>query len=352
MVRTSASVWVGWNSLVRPFHTGTPAYWARISTVSWANPRYSIPSKVRPSTRAVSFMDSLCPICEPPGSRYVTSAPWSWAATSNAVRVRVEVFSKMRAMFFPERRRCSKPPYLAALRSSDSLSRKRSSSVVKSSSFRKLRLRRLNPMTNPSSCAGREGPVRRACAGDLGPDYHREASAAPTGRFSTGEGGGGSDGSVAGLLHGGAPHPGGGDDVGQPGQAGDQGGVGRHDLDDLLEGPARHVPGGLELVGQGVDADFLGPPADVAVELVEHGDPEGAEFLPPVVSPIHCLLDDARFPAHTLPPFDRNCPRNPSCHDCSVRPVLGTLPFDHFWSTTNGRYGVESAAQAIAEASS
>jgi hypothetical protein len=39
-------------------------------------------------------MDSLCPICDPVGSRYVTCAPWSCAATSNAVRVRVEVFSK------------------------------------------------------------------------------------------------------------------------------------------------------------------------------------------------------------------------------------------------------------------
>ncbi len=28
MVSRSASSWVGWNSLVRPFHTGTPAYCA------------------------------------------------------------------------------------------------------------------------------------------------------------------------------------------------------------------------------------------------------------------------------------------------------------------------------------
>ena len=66
---------MGWNSFVRPFHTGTPAYSARISTVSCAKPRYSIPSNVRPSTRAVSFIDSLCPIWEPVGSRYVTWAP-------------------------------------------------------------------------------------------------------------------------------------------------------------------------------------------------------------------------------------------------------------------------------------
>src|SRR5450759_5898253 len=62
MVSTSQSVWVGWNSLVRPFHTGTPAYRPSSSTVDWAKPRYSIPSYIRPSTRAVSFIDSLCPV--------------------------------------------------------------------------------------------------------------------------------------------------------------------------------------------------------------------------------------------------------------------------------------------------
>ena len=49
---------VGWYSLVSPFHTGTPAYLARSSTISWPNPRYSIPSNMRPSTR-------LCPGCSP-----------------------------------------------------------------------------------------------------------------------------------------------------------------------------------------------------------------------------------------------------------------------------------------------
>lgn len=71
--------------------------------MAWLSPRYSMPSYIRPSTRAVSFTDSLCPICDPTGSRYVVEAPWSAAATSNAQRVRVEVFSKIRAMFFPRR---------------------------------------------------------------------------------------------------------------------------------------------------------------------------------------------------------------------------------------------------------
>ena len=69
MVSMSARIWVGWNSSVNPFHTGTPEYSARISTLCWLNPRYSIPSKVRPSTRAVSFIDSLWPIWDPLGSR-------------------------------------------------------------------------------------------------------------------------------------------------------------------------------------------------------------------------------------------------------------------------------------------
>lgn len=51
----------------------------------------------------MSRTDSLWPICEPDGSRYVVRAPWSAAATSNAQRVRVEVFSKMSAMFLPRR---------------------------------------------------------------------------------------------------------------------------------------------------------------------------------------------------------------------------------------------------------
>ena len=57
-------------------------------------------SYILPRTRAVSFTDSLWPMCEPLGSRYVTWAPWWWAATSNAQRVRVEAFSKMTATFF------------------------------------------------------------------------------------------------------------------------------------------------------------------------------------------------------------------------------------------------------------
>ena len=94
---------------MRPFQTGTPAYRASVSTVSWAAPRYSIPSKNRPSTRAVSATDSLWPIWLDAGSRTVTWAPWWYAATSNAQRVRVEVFSKTSAIVRPTSRCTSRP---------------------------------------------------------------------------------------------------------------------------------------------------------------------------------------------------------------------------------------------------
>ena len=58
MVSMSASICVGCHRSVKPFQTGTPAYRARSSTSWWANPRNSIPSYIRPSTRAVSLARS------------------------------------------------------------------------------------------------------------------------------------------------------------------------------------------------------------------------------------------------------------------------------------------------------
>ena len=69
MVRKSASIWVGCHSSVSPLYTGTPAYSASSSTSDCLFPRYSIASYIRPSTRAVSAIDSLWPICDPDGSR-------------------------------------------------------------------------------------------------------------------------------------------------------------------------------------------------------------------------------------------------------------------------------------------
>ncbi len=78
---------------------------------------------MRPSTRAVSLAVSLWPMCEPLGPMKVTCAPWSWAATSNEQRVRVESFSKISAMFLPVSFCSSRPSFFAALSSADRSSR-------------------------------------------------------------------------------------------------------------------------------------------------------------------------------------------------------------------------------------
>ena len=46
-------------------------------------------------------MLSFFPICDADGSRYTVCIPRSAAATSKEQRVRVEVFSKIRAAFIP-----------------------------------------------------------------------------------------------------------------------------------------------------------------------------------------------------------------------------------------------------------
>src|SRR3546814_9818037 len=71
---------------------------------------------------------------------------------------RSEVFSKISAIDRPLSRGTSVPAYLAALRSAESLRRCCHSSGVKSSSFKKLRLRRLNttaPLRCPLARSGR-----------------------------------------------------------------------------------------------------------------------------------------------------------------------------------------------------
>jgi hypothetical protein len=57
--------------------------------------------------------------------------------------VRVEVFSKISAISLPSSLRVSVPAYFAAFRAAASRRRYSSSLELKSSSFRKLRLRRL-----------------------------------------------------------------------------------------------------------------------------------------------------------------------------------------------------------------
>src|SRR5450631_838528 len=77
---------------------------------------------------------------------YVTWAPWSNAATSKAHRVRVEVFSKIRAMFLPLRCCSSRPATLSAFSDADRVSSPRHSRGVKSTSLRKFRPLRLFDM--------------------------------------------------------------------------------------------------------------------------------------------------------------------------------------------------------------
>ena len=113
----SARICVGWNSFVRPFQTGTEAYCASSSTMLWPKPRYSMPSNIRESTRAVSAMDSFLPICEPEGSRYTGCMPRSAAATSKEQRVRVLVFSKMSATLLPSQSLCGMPAFFLAFSS-------------------------------------------------------------------------------------------------------------------------------------------------------------------------------------------------------------------------------------------
>src|SRR5690606_18641171 len=71
------------------------------------------------------------------------------AATSNAHRVRVEVFSNSSAMFFPTSWGCSVPARFAALSSAARSMRYRHSCAVKSVTARKLRFRRSTVISDP-----------------------------------------------------------------------------------------------------------------------------------------------------------------------------------------------------------
>ena len=75
IVKKSASVWVGCHLSVSPLKTGTVACWASSTTVAWLAPRYSIASKTRDRTLAVSAVDSLCPIWLDDGSRTELKPP-------------------------------------------------------------------------------------------------------------------------------------------------------------------------------------------------------------------------------------------------------------------------------------
>src|SRR5262249_50123974 len=101
---------------------------------------------------------------------YVTWAPWSNDATSKAERVRVEVFSKIKAISLPSSRFTSVPAYFATFRASESWSKNRSSRGSKSISFRKLRLRRLNiVVVLARPCVAQDTTGRRSSSERLRP---------------------------------------------------------------------------------------------------------------------------------------------------------------------------------------
>src|SRR5207249_9159556 len=102
----------------------------------------------------------------------------------------------------------------------------------------------------------------------------------------------------------------------------------RHDFHHLFEGPAGHEPGRGELMGQGVDADLFGPPPNVAVELVEHCDPEGSEVLAPLVGALNGLVHEGltRGALLVIPSHDVH-----GGSDCRAVGFLPPLPFGHFW---------------------
>src|SRR5260370_5171574 len=149
-----------------------------------------MPAGTRARRRAVSWSGCLWPGGGRGGGREVTWAPWSYAATSNEQRVRVEVFSKIRAMFLPRSRCRSVPAYFACLTSAEMSSRPFHSAGVKSSSLRKLRSRK--PGGIGSSCVGSRSmcqmrhhrtAVRHKIVADAGPgrvDGSKLASAVRT----------------------------------------------------------------------------------------------------------------------------------------------------------------------------
>jgi len=96
-----------------------------------------MPSYMRHSTRAVSAMLSFVPICELPSSMHTTPMPRSRPATSNELRVRVEVFSNSRTMFLPSRKRCGSPAFFIAFKRAESFTSPRICRGVRSSIFRK-----------------------------------------------------------------------------------------------------------------------------------------------------------------------------------------------------------------------
>ena len=100
-VMTSAMVWQGWESSVRPLITGTLAKDARSCSLEATPVRIMMTSTYRDSTRAVSATVSpRWSWVALPSS--ITTSPPNWRMpTSKETRVRVDGFSKIMARVFP-----------------------------------------------------------------------------------------------------------------------------------------------------------------------------------------------------------------------------------------------------------
>ena len=123
---------------MRPFQTGTPEYFASSSTTLCLKPLNSIPSNMRPNTRAVSLTSSLWPSCMSSLFKYSGNAPSSLHATVNAQRVRVDGFSNISAIFLPANKLPRMPARFLAFKSAAKSTKYFISNGVKSAKLNKL----------------------------------------------------------------------------------------------------------------------------------------------------------------------------------------------------------------------
>ena len=94
-VKTSARIWHGWYSLVRPLITGTRECAAKASSLACSKVRIITMSTMRLITRALSSIGSARPSWLSPVVRFTTEPPIWYMPASKLTRVRVEAFSKI-----------------------------------------------------------------------------------------------------------------------------------------------------------------------------------------------------------------------------------------------------------------
>ena len=94
-VNTSARIWQGWYSLVRPLITGTRECAAKASSLVCSKVRIMTMSTIRLITRAVSSTGSARPSWLSVVVRFTTEPPIWYMPASKLTRVRVDAFSKI-----------------------------------------------------------------------------------------------------------------------------------------------------------------------------------------------------------------------------------------------------------------